>query len=156
VKLSEVLTESAIVLGLGDCSKWQVIEELTDRLVSTQQIEKRHRDLVHEALVVREKSMSTGMESGIAIPHTSVEEIEDTALALGICPAGIDFQAIDGGSTHLVILLVNPSNRTKAHIRTLAEIARLLSSAELRNELVGSETAAQVLDVIRTAEAVAT
>ena len=96
------------------------------------------------------------MESGIAIPHTSVEEIDDTAVALGICPKGIDFQSIDGGTTHLVILLVNPAHRTKVHIRTLAEIARLLSSAELRHELVGSESAAQVLESVRAAEAVAT
>jgi len=156
VKLSEVLTESAIVLGMDDRDKWQVIEELTDRLVSTDQVEAQHRDRVHEALVAREKSMSTGMEAGIAIPHTSVDEIESTAVALGICPSGIDFQAIDGGNTHLVILLVNPANRTKAHIRTLAEIARLLSSAELRNELVGTESAAQVLETIRAAEAVVT
>ena len=56
----------------------------------------------------------------------------------------------------LVILLVNPSNRTKDHIRTLAEIARLLSSSELRAALVRSESAAHVLDTIRAAESVAT
>jgi len=156
VKLSEMLTESSIILGLDDRDKWQAIEELTDRLVSTEQIERQHRDRVHEALVSREKSMSTGMEAGIAIPHTSVDEVEHTAVALGICPKGIDFQAIDGGTTHLVILLVNPANRTSAHVRTLVEIARLLSSAELRGELVGSESAEQVLATIRAAEAVAT
>jgi mannitol/fructose-specific phosphotransferase system IIA component (Ntr-type) len=156
LKLSEVLAESAIQLDLDGRDKWQAIEELTDRLVATDQLAASHRDRVHAALVAREKSMSTGMEQGIAIPHTSVPDIERTGVALGISRSGIEFQAIDGRLTHLVILLVNPANRTKDHIRTLAEIARLLSSSELRADLVRSESAAHVLETIRAAESVAT
>jgi len=96
------------------------------------------------------------MENGIAIPHSSVPLVERPAVALGVSREGLDFQAIDGRPTHLVILLVNPANQTKAHIRTLAEIARLLSSSELRSALVRSESAADILSTIRAAEAVAT
>jgi nitrogen PTS system EIIA component len=156
VKLSEVLAEPAVLLDLDGRDKWQAIGELSDCLVVTGQVPPEHRDAVHGALVAREKSMSTGMENGIAIPHTSVPQVEHAAVALGISRTGIDFQAIDGRPTHLVILLVNPANQTKAHIRTLAEIARLLSSGELRSALVRSETAAHVLSTIRAAEAVAT
>ena len=126
---------------------------LTDRLVGTSQVPGAHRDTVHAALVAREKSMSTGMEQGIAIPHTSVDQVEATAVALGVARSGIDFESIDGRPTHLVILLVNPANQTKAHIRTLAEIARLLSSAELRAGLVAAPSPGDVLATIRAAEA---
>ena len=156
MKLSEVLAEPAVLLDLDGRDKWQAISELTDCLVATRQVPASHRDAVHAALVSREKSMSTGMENGIAIPHTSVPQVDHAAVALGIARGGIDFQAIDGRPTHLVILLVNPANQTKAHIRTLAEIARLLSSSDLRASLVRSETAAHVLSTIRAAEAVAT
>jgi len=73
--------------------------------------------------------------------------------ALGIAPEGLDFQAIDGRSTHLVILLVNPAHRTRDHVRTLAEIARLLSSDDLRESLVQCEREDQVVEIIRAAEA---
>jgi mannitol/fructose-specific phosphotransferase system IIA component (Ntr-type) len=136
--------------------KWQLIEALTDSLVASEQIEAEHRDSVLAALVNRERSMSTGMENGIAIPHTSVDEVEKTAVALGIFQEGIDFEAIDGRPTHLIILLVNPSNRTKAHIRTLAEIARLLSNAELRAALHEAPNALVALEKIREAEAAVT
>ncbi len=156
MKLSEVLTESAVLLDLSGQDKWQLIENLTDCLVASGQVEGGHRDSVHQALVTREKSMSTGMENGIAIPHTSVDEVDKTAVALGISRAGLDFEAIDGRPTHLVILLVNPSNRTKAHIRTLAEIARLLSSAELRTALHEAPSVLVALEKIREAEAAVT
>lgn len=155
MKLSEVLEESAVLLDLNGLDKWRAIDTLTDRLVSSGQVVEAHRERVHEALVARERSMSTGMENGLAIPHTSVEELEQTVVALGIATDGIDFEAIDGRPTHLVVLLVNPANRTKTHIRTLAEIARLLSSPELRSALVGASSAEAALEVIRAGEAAA-
>lgn len=156
MKLSEILPESAIRLAVGGQDKWQLIEHLCDALVESGQLPAEVRGGVLEALVSREKSMSTGMEAGIAIPHTSVDLVHETAVALGIAPEGMDFEAIDGRPTQLVILLVNPSERTKTHIRTLAEIARLLSSSELRAALTGAETPADALERIRAAEAAVT
>ncbi len=153
MKLSEVLDEAAVMLDLDGRTKWEAIEVLTDRLVSIGQVDGGHRDPVMAALVAREKSMSTGMEQGIAIPHASVDQVPATAVALGVARQGIEFESIDGRPTQLVILLVNPSNQTKAHIRTLAEIARLLSSAELRTALVAADSARTVLQTIRDAEA---
>lgn len=153
MKLSDLLDESAVVLDVGGVDKWSLLESLTDVLVRTHQVEARHRDEVHAALVARERSMTTGMERGIALPHTSVEVVEEPALALGIAPDGIEFEAIDGHPTYLVILLVTARHRTKAHIRTLAEIARLLSSAELRTSLMRASSAREVLETIRSAEA---
>ena len=79
MKLSEVLPESAIRLDVGGFDKWRLIEELCDSLVSSGQLEQASRDGVLEALVSREKSMSTGMEAGIAISHTSVSLVPETA-----------------------------------------------------------------------------
>jgi len=153
VKLSEVLPESAVRLGLDGKDKWEVIDVLTAALVESGQVSGDIQEAVREALVTREKSMSTGMEKGIAIPHASVEVVEKTAVALGIAEKGVEFEAIDGQTTHLVFLLVNPSNKTKIHIRTLAEIARLTSSAELRKSLREASTVEEALERIRRAEA---
>ncbi len=156
LKLSQLLDEAAVLLDLDGRDKWQAIEALTDRLVAARCVRAEHRAPVLAAVLAREKSMSTGMENGIAIPHTSVAEVAKPAVALGVSRAGIDFQAIDGRPTHLVILLVNPAQQTKDHIRTLAEIARLLSSAELRSALVRAGDAGEILQTIRAAEAVTT
>lgn len=156
MKLSEVLPESAIRLDVDGLDKWAVIEQLADALVESGQIAPEVRAGVHEALVAREKSMSTGMEAGLAIPHSSVDLVEHTVVALGIASEGLDFEAIDGRPTHLIMLLVNPADRTKTHIRTLAEIARLLSSDELRADLRAAETPRDALTRIRAAEAAVT
>src|SRR5262245_52507052 len=92
LKLSELLTESAVVHELHGRDKWAVIDVLTDLLVDTGQVRPESRDTVRDSLVAREKAMSTGMEHGVAIPHASVAEVERPAVAMGVAPEGVDFQ----------------------------------------------------------------
>lgn len=150
--LSELLRSDCVLLEVEGLDKWQLIERLAGLLVESGRLPEEHRDTVLESLLIRERSMSTGMENGVAIPHCSREEVEETLVCLGISPAGVDFEAIDEKLSHLVLLLVTPKNRTKVHIRTLAEIAKLLNKAEFRSQLVGARTAEEVLELVRKRE----
>lgn len=152
MKLSQLLSEKAILLEIIDFDKWDLISKLTDLLVDTDQIAEPARDAIHQALVTREKSMSTGMENGIAIPHCCVDLINETVVALGISREGIDFDSIDGKPAHLIILLVTPKNRTKMHIKTLAEIAKLFNHEESKKRLMEAESPAEVMETIREEE----
>ncbi|MFG0317864.1 MAG: PTS sugar transporter subunit IIA, partial [Planctomycetota bacterium JB042] len=147
--MSELLRPQAVLLGIGGADKWKVIETLTDHLVEADRLAGEHRDAVLEALLARERSMSTGMENGVAIPHCSMEQVDDTLVGLGVAPDGIDFESIDGRPTHLILLLVTPKNKTKVHIRTLAEIAKLLNDETFRNDLIAAGTPETILDLVR-------
>lgn len=152
MKLSQLLSEDAIFLDIKDTNKWDLISKLTDVLAETKQIQRESLNPIHEALVERENSMSTGMENGVAIPHCCVDIINETVVSLGISKEGIDFNSIDGKPTHLVILLVTPKNKTKMHIKTLAEIAKLLNHEESRKRLVNASSAEETLRIIREEE----
>jgi PTS system fructose-specific IIA component len=153
MKLSQLLTNKAILLDFKDIdNKWDLISRLTDILVETEQISAGVREPIHQALVTREKSMSTGMENGIAIPHCCVDLINETVVSLGISKAGIDFDSIDNKPTHLIILLVTPKNKTKMHIETLAEIAKLLNHEASKKLLLEARTPKQILEIIREEE----
>lgn len=153
MRLSELLRPEAVLLGVQGLDKWRVIGQLTDLLVAAGRLPQDKREAVLDALLARERSMSTGMENGVAIPHCSMEEIDDTLVSLGISAGGVDFESIDGRPTHLVLLLVTPKNKTKVHIRTLAEIAKLLNDAGFRDRLIGAASADAVLALIRQREA---
>jgi PTS system fructose-specific IIA component len=152
MRLSELLRPEAVLLDVRDVDKWTLIDRLTDLLVETGRLDIAKRDLTKKALFDRERSMSTGMENGIAIPHCSIDEIEDTLVALGVSEAGIAFESIDGAPTHLILLLVTPRNKTKVHIRTLAEIAKLLNDEAFRGRLIRARKPDEVLEQIRLQE----
>ena len=136
MKLSQLLSKDAIYMDIEETDKWALISKLTDILVDTDQVSSEARNPVHDALVEREKSMSTGMENGVAIPHCCVDMIPETVVSLAISKEGIEFDSIDTKPTHLIILLVTPKNKTKMHIKTLAEIAKLLNHEGSRQRLV--------------------
>ncbi|MDP7633438.1 MAG: PTS sugar transporter subunit IIA, partial [Candidatus Latescibacteria bacterium] len=65
--LLDILASSAVIVGLKGDTKDAIIEELVDRLEVGTAIS--DRDKVLQAVLEREKIMSTGIGDGIAIPH---------------------------------------------------------------------------------------
>ena len=63
-----------------------------------------------------------------------------------------DFDSIDNKPTQLIILLVTPKNRTKMHIKTLAEIAKLLNHEDSRTRLIEAKSPNDALRIIREEE----
>ena len=64
--------------------------------------------LLYQAVLEREKVMTTGIGNGIAIPHCKNNACPQFVIALGITQKGIDFQAVDGKPVNLVFLLLGP------------------------------------------------
>lgn len=153
MKLSQLLRADAVLTGLNAADKWQAIRDLAAKLAAIQAIPSAQCDAVVAAIETRERSMSTGMEKGIAIPHAAVEGVSELAIALGIAPRGIPFESIDGIPASIVVLLVIPKTKKLAHIRTLAELARLLSQESLRKKLLAASDAAAAIAAIEAEEA---
>jgi PTS system fructose-specific IIA component len=152
VKLGDLLKEGQIATGFESKDKWEAITKLVDLFVAQNRLKPEHREAVYGALVAREKVASTGMENGVAIPHASVDGIEDALAALAVSPAGIPFQSADGRPARLIILLVIPRKAVQKHIRTLAGIAKLLQYEEMRDALTNARSPREALQVIREEE----
>ncbi|MBI3817613.1 MAG: PTS sugar transporter subunit IIA [Planctomycetes bacterium] len=148
--------------GGGGCKdKWESISKILDLLVSTGRVPAARRDAIHAALLDREKSMSTGMERGIALPHAAVDGLEELVTCLVVFRQGVPFQSIDGGPARIVVMLLIPKERRIVYLPVLAEAARLLSREEVREGLLkaasshtatGLEPAPELHAVIAAAE----
>ena len=136
--LSEILTPKDLHLGFNPGDKWNGIRILVENLVAAGRLSSERQADVLEDVLEREHSMSTGMEDGIAIPHAAVEGIEEVLATVGFvgADAQLDFDAVDGLPTQVVVLLVIPREQKMLHIRTMAEVARVLGDRELLTRLV--------------------
>lgn len=150
--LGEILYPELVKVNLDAEDKYEAINELVDLLVECQEIPATLRAHVVEVVAAREKSMSTGMEHGVALPHGSSERIDDIVGALGISRRGIPFESLDGQPAHIVILLVVPKNRFQAHVRTFGGIAHLMSNAALREALKAAESGEAAIELIEEEE----
>ena len=152
MKLTEILGENEIKINLEAEDKLEAIEELVDYLISKHEISLRNRDYILEVVFKRETSISTGVGGGIAIPHGTVDCIEDIVGAMGISSSGIDFESFDGDSVYIVLLLLIPKTRIGQHIKTLANIARILNEPSVRDSIRSAGSPEEVFDIIEEAE----
>jgi mannitol/fructose-specific phosphotransferase system IIA component (Ntr-type) len=106
--------------------KWQAIDELITNLIVTGKIDPALREEITAAVRSRETSMSTGIGSGIAIPHASTDLVNRVTAALGRSIKGIPFEAPDDIPAKVVVLLLIPKSRFQEHLHILATIAKLL------------------------------
>ena len=147
--LADSLKKNNIIVKAKSKNRWELIEEMVDLAVKNKEIAKGDRESIRNALVERERSMSTGIGNGVAIPHCSTTKVNDIVVIMGICPKGLDFDAIDNNPVKIVILLLVPKNKLTQHIKTLANIAKVMSDEELREKILEFKTAETIIKTIK-------
>ena len=150
MSLTELLDENAILVDLKATQKQEVIEELAEALTASGRISDNREVL--QAVLEREKIMSTGIGKGVAIPHGKCKAVDKLVGVLGIKKEGVDFQSLDEQPVYLFFLLVSPLNVSGPHIRALAHISRLLRHDNLRKRLIATETPRDALALIAEEE----
>ncbi|MBL4847719.1 MAG: PTS sugar transporter subunit IIA [Planctomycetes bacterium] len=138
-----------IRVGLKAPRKEEAIELLLDCLLEEGAVPATSRELLLDAIMRRERRLSTGLERGIAIPHGTTELVDVEVAALGVFPDGVPFDAVDEHETRIVILLVTPACNRHKHVGNLAKIAAQLLRAEVRGALLSATSRAEALAAIR-------
>lgn len=138
--LIELINSENIIYDFHAESKEDVIRKLVDFGIKINSFEESHAPELIEALLNREKSMSTGIGSGVAIPHCSITLVNELKVVMGISKKGIEFESIDKLPVHIFILLVVPKDKFQDHIKTLALIAKTLNLREEREKFIQSNS----------------
>ena len=148
MKLSELLPLSHVKADLQAKDRWQAIDELLQLLLVAGSLTKDQVERSSKAILARERSMSTGIGGGIAIPHAGVESLDKVVAALGRSEKGIEFESMDDAPVQLVILLLVPKNQTQLHLRTLATLAKFLNTKNQRQQLLQADTADKLEQIL--------
>ena len=150
MSLLDILSNKSTLVDLKGHSKDEIIEELVDSLEVGAAIADRDKAL--EAVLEREKIMSTGIGDGIAIPHGKSDAVSQLSAALGIHKRGVNFDALDGEPAFVFFLLVSPANVSGPHIKALARISRMLKNDSFKRKLIEADSAEQILGIIEEEE----
>jgi len=150
MRLRDLLDESVIRVGLESLDKEECFEELVDLLARAGRLDDRPGAL--QALQEREAKGTTGIGGGVAIPHAKHPSVEHLVAALGTSPDGIEFDATDGETVQAVFLLLAPVDDPGPHVRTLAEIARLVQTPGFCRKLTEAADPDEVLQILEAEE----
>jgi PTS system nitrogen regulatory IIA component len=143
--LNDILALSAIYPSLRVGSKKQALQELSAHAA---QLLKRDEREIFETLNQRERLGSTGVGSGIAIPHGKLAKMDKLFGMFARLEKPIDFEALDGEPVDLIFLLLAPEAAGADHLKALARVARLLRDPEVAKKLRNSRDAAAILTIL--------
>jgi mannitol/fructose-specific phosphotransferase system IIA component (Ntr-type) len=152
--LADLLRPGRVIPEMRSDEQLPAIAELIERLVEVGALPSELRETALEALRLREEQRSTGIGSGIAIPHCFLPGLEEVMAVFGRSTGGIDFCAVDHAPVHYVVLFMVPEAQHALHLKTLAAIAKTLNSAETRSRLAAAADEADLLEILGPSGAV--
>ena len=148
MQIMEFLSKKAISTDIKSTKKEDVIKELVDTLIASDEIEKRCRNKLIDALMTRESLGSTAIGQGIAIPHAKSDCVDKLIAAFGLSKRGVDFDSLDGEPAYIFFLLVAPQDSAGPHLKALARISRLLKDKYFRDSLRACEDDKSIVKII--------
>lgn len=144
--LAELTRPELVFPDLPGSDSPTVLKALSDRVAPY--VPGAGADRLYRKLLEREELGSTGIGSGVAIPHCKMEKLERTVLAVAVVRQGIDFQAMDNQPVRLFFLLISPHKAPADHLQALANISRWVKNGHHVEQILGTLSREKIFDLL--------
>jgi len=130
MEINDFLSKERIIVDAQPfSSKKRIIEAIASCFSKT--IETISKEHVFEQLIAREKIGSTGMGSGIAIPHARIAEINQPYAVFMRLQAELNFDAHDNKPVDLVFALIVPEQATKLDLQLMQDMTLIFKNKDI-------------------------
>jgi PTS system nitrogen regulatory IIA component len=144
--LADLLHQERVRIGLTASDKDAALLAIASLLTMPEG--EVNAESVYEVLLERERLASTGVGSGVAIPHGRCDHFEELRAAVAVCQAGVDFEAVDGLPVHIIVGIIGPRSMPQKHLAALAAVSRVLRDHAKRAELLAAADDAQAYQAL--------
>ena len=151
VAIGELLAPDAIAIPLAARTRNSVINAMVELAAKTGMLWDSAE--MAEAVQAREQLHPTALDNGVALLHPRRplgQILEQAFLALGRTSSGIPFGSENGQLTDVFFLICSVDD--SQHLRTLARLSRLISSAGFLDGIRSAASAAEAVRVVRDFE----
>lgn len=138
MEILDLITPQSVIPTLRVTSKKHALEELAYHAAL---ITQEHERTIFETLIERERLGTTGIGSGVAIPHGKLPGLKRIYGLFGRLEQPIDFDAIDDQPVDLIFLLLASESAGTDHLKALARVSRLLRDTNRCDKLRGCDSA---------------
>jgi PTS system nitrogen regulatory IIA component len=135
--IGELLVRDGVVLKSGASSKRQALHTVASAAAQALGIEESR---VFDALQEREALGSTGLGSGVAVPHARLDGLDRVRGVFVRLDTPVAYDAVDDRPVDLLFALFAPPREGAEHLRALAAVSRALRSPEMRERLRQAHT----------------
>ena len=126
MRLGALTRPELIFPGLEAADRSQLLRTFAERIAAAGLV--GNAEELYQKLWEREQIGSTGIGSGLAIPHCKLKGLARGIVAIGTVPGGVDFGAVDGRPVRLVFLVISPIDSPAEHLQILAALSRWIKA----------------------------
>lgn len=135
--IADLLSSGGIVLRGGVSSKRQALHTVAEAASIALGIDEGR---ALDALLEREALGSTGLGSGVAVPHARVAGLDSVCAVFVRLETPVAYESLDDRPVDLLFALFAPLNAGAEHLRALAAVSRAMRSPHLREHLRQART----------------
>lgn len=125
-------------------------EEILKTLVDLLEQEGKLHDkkAFYQAILEREKIISTGIGIGVAIPHAKLKGYDEFFVAIGVQKSqGVEWEAIDGLPVRIIFMIGGPDNSQTEYLNILSMITTAIKDDERRKQVMQAKSASDVIAI---------
>jgi PTS system nitrogen regulatory IIA component len=144
IRISNFLSQD-LVTFIDSPDRDAALTSLIDTLEASGRL--KDREAFHQAILEREKIVSTGIGMGVAIPHAKLCDYEDFFIVIGVHKSGIEWGSLDGSPVHLVFMIGGPELMQTEYLQILSRLTTAIKCEEKRKQLLAATSAEQVIQL---------
>src|SRR5262249_36744003 len=126
--------------------KEAVLTELARLLAASGRVGSESK--LFQDLLFRERKATTGIGSGVAVPHIRTLQARGLLLAVGVSHEGIEFDAVDGEKVQIFVAMVTPPYEDKLYLRVLKSLGTAFSASDVKSALLSATSPGEVIRVL--------
>lgn len=126
--------DPSLVIFLNSTTRDEVIQNMVDKLVPV--VKLMDRKSFYEAIMDREKIVSTGIGMGVAIPHAKLPDYDHFFIAIGILHKGVEWHALDHAPVRLIFMIGGPDDKQTEYLQILSRLTVALKDEERRKKML--------------------
>lgn len=142
--ISDYLTQDSVSF-LDVSSRQQAIEQLVENLDKRGKLKDKEAFL--NAVLAREKLVSTGIGAGVAIPHAKLSSYDDFFIAVGILQRGVQWEALDGAPVRIIFLIGGPDDKQTEYLQILSKLTYALKEEGRRKKILQLSSKEEIVSV---------
>ena len=150
MKLSKFCGEDLITFDIKGKNKEDIIRELVDLATKSKLV--KDKEEVLQAILEREKLVTTGVGYGVAFPHAKTKAIKGIVIAFGRSAPGVEFDSMDHKPVNLFFLIAAPEDAIGAHLNVMARLSFILKNEKNREALMKTKNPREVLEILDSVE----
>lgn len=126
----------------------ETLRKLVNKIYGPEKQEESDR--FYQAILDREKIISTGIGMGVAIPHAKLKSYDHFFIAVAILKKPVDWLALDGTPVRLVFMIGGPDNRQTEYLQILSLLTHAIKDEDLRKKIFTFNKTSDVIELFKS------